>query len=375
MSQNKIPSIVYCEGQFGRIDGKTANGLVRHSDKYRIAGVVDSTMAGRDAGDVLDECSNGIPIYKDVLSALEGKNRIVTTFIYGMAPLSGRLSKNDRDVLFYAMEKGLTIINGLHEFLTDDDEFLEKAKACGVELIDVRKHKASDLSVFKNNIGKVTCPKIAVLGTDSATGKRTTSVLLTSALKKMGLKAIMIATGQTGMIQGARYGSALDSIPEQFISGEMESAVYEAWEGEHPDIIVIEGQGSLSHPAYLSSCFIIRGSQPDAIVVQHPPKRKTLSDYPDIKMPSIESEIRLLEAFAQAPVIAITLNHENMSDVEVERTAKAYQKQFNIPASDVLKNGCDDLTQKILDVFPNLSTGSAPFQNTPTPHIEPVGVN
>jgi len=176
----------------------------------------------------------------------------------------------------------------------------------------------------------------------------------------MGLNAIMIATGQTGMIQGARYGSPLDSIPEQFISGEMESAVYEAWEGEHPDIIVIEGQGSLSHPAYLSSCFIIRGSQPDAIIVQHPPKRETLSDYPDIKMPSIESEIQLLEAFSQAPIIAITLNHENMSDVEVERTAKAYRKQFNIPASDVLKNGCDHLIQKILDVFPNLSADSHP---------------
>jgi uncharacterized NAD-dependent epimerase/dehydratase family protein len=261
------------------------------------------------------------------------------------------------------MEKGLTIVNGLHEFLTDDDEFLHKAKTCGVDLIDVRKHKASELSVFTNNIAKVTCPKIAVLGTDSAVGKRTTSVLLTSALKKMGLNAVMIATGQTGLIQGARFGTPLDSIPEQFISGEMEKAVYKAWEAEHPDIMVIEGQGSLSHPAYLSSCFIIRGSRPDAIIVQHPPKREMLSDYPDIKMPSIKSEIQLLEAFSQAPVIAITLNHENMSDVEVEKTANLYQQEFNIPASDVLKSGCNHLTKRISEVFPNLSARGYLFGN------------
>lgn len=355
MSQLTIPSIVYCEGQFGKIDGKTANGLVRHSEKYRIVGVIDSTNVGRDAGDVLDGCSNGIPIYKDIFSAQTGENGIVNTFIHGMAPLSGRLSKKDREVMFSAMEMGMTIVNGLHEFLTDDDEFLRKAKTYGVELIDIRKHKTSNLRVFTNNIAKVTCPKIAVLGTDSAVGKRTTSVLLTDALRKIGLNAVMIATGQTGIIQGARFGTALDSIPEQFISGEMESAVYNAWEAEHPDIIVIEGQGALSHPAYLSSCFIIRGSRPDGIIVQHPPKREMLSDYPDIKMPSIESEIKLLEAFSLAPVIGITLNHENMSDIEVKKTANAYQKQFNMPVSDVLKNGCDHLVEHILEVFPKLS--------------------
>ena len=195
-----------------------------------------------------------------------------------------------------------------------------------------------------------------MLGTDSAVGKRTTSVLLTQALNKMGLKAVMIATGQTGVIQGARYGTPLDSIPEQFISGEMEKAVCQAWENEHPDIIVIEGQGSLSHPAYLSSCFIIRGSHPDAIIVQHPPKRKTLSDYADIKMPTIDSEIQLLEMFAQAPVIAVTLNHENMSDCQIDETIAAYQKQLNIPVADVLKTGCGHIVERILEVFPELQS-------------------
>ena len=104
----------------------------------------------------------------------------------------------------------------------------------------------------------MTCPRIAVLGTDGAIGKRTTATILTRALNERGIKAVMVGTGQTGLIQGARYGVALDAIPCQFCSGEMEAAVVEAFEAEHPDVIVIEGQGALSHPAYLSSTFILQ---------------------------------------------------------------------------------------------------------------------
>ena len=85
--------------------------------------------------------------------------------------------------------------------------------------------------------------------------------MLTKALNDRGIQAVMIGTGQTGLIQGARYGVALDAIPSQFCSGEMESTVVEAFEGEHPDVIIVEGQGALSHPAYLTSTFILRGSQ------------------------------------------------------------------------------------------------------------------
>lgn len=356
MGTNISKAIVYCEGNFGRMDGKTANGLVRHSKKHEIIGIIDSTRAGQDSGNVLNGNPNGIMIYKDIRACFNTNgNSDIKTFIYGMAPLSGLFSKDDEKVMFYAMEKKLNIVNGLHEFLTDKSHFSQKAKECGVELYDIRKPKgASDLGVFTGNISKVKCPKIAVLGTDSAVGKRTTSTILTKALCDKGLNAVMVATGQTGLIQGAKYGVALDAIPEQFISGAMENAVCQAWDHEKPDIIIIEGQGSLSHPAYLSSCFIIRGSQPNAIIVQHPPKREFLGDYPEIKMPTLESEINLLESFSGKPVIGITLNHENMTNSEVEDTIVEYQKQFNLPATDVLIHTCDCMIEKILSLFPAL---------------------
>ncbi len=352
---NKKLAVVYCEGFFGKMDGKTANGLARHSDKYEIAGIIDSTKTGLDAGKVLDNKANGITIYKDIRESLEGKGNSVKAFIYGMAPLSGSFSPEDRDVIFYAMEKNLDIVNGLHDFLTDDEAFVQKASECNVQLHDIRKQQnEKQRQVFTGDIDKVKCPKIAILGTDSAVGKRTTAVLLTQALQELGLNAVMIATGQTGVIQGAEFGVPLDALKEQFISGEMEKSIVEAWEAKDPDIIIIEGQGSLSHPAYLSSCFIIRGGQPEAIIVQHPPKRETLGDYPNIKMPHLKDEIKLIEVFAQSPVIGIAINHENMSDSEVDETIEAYQNQFERPTTDVLKFGCNPLITNILSTFPEL---------------------
>lgn len=354
---NKELAVVYCESFFGEMDGKTANGLARHSNKYEIAGIIDSTKAGLDAGEVLDNKANGITIYKDIRESLEGKGDSVKVFIYGMAPLSGSFSPEDRDVIFYAMKKHLDIVNGLHDFLTDDEAFVQKASECNVQLHDIRKQQnEKQRQVFTGDIGKVKCPKIAILGTDSAVGKRTTSVLLTQALQALGLNTVMIATGQTGVIQGAEFGVPLDALKEQFISGEMEKAIVAAWEAKNPDIIIIEGQGSLSHPAYLSSCFIIRGGQPEAIIVQHPPKRETLGDYPNIKMPHLKDEIELIEVFSRSPVIGIAINHENMSDSEVNETIEAYQEQFERPTTDVLKFGCDSLITKILSTFPQLQT-------------------
>ena len=130
--------------------------------------------------------------------------------------------------------------------------------------------------MFTGRINNVTCPRIAVLGTDCAIGKRTTATVLTQALNDSGIKAVMIGTGQTGLIQGARYGVALDAIPSQFCAGELEAKVVEAFENESPDVIIIEGQGALSHPAFSSSAFILRGSCANGVVLQHAPKRKHL---------------------------------------------------------------------------------------------------
>lgn len=349
-------AVVYCEGNFGRIDGKTANGLVRHSEKYEILAVIDGEQAGLDAGVVLDGRANAIPIRRDLDDALRNARTRPDFLIFGIAPTSGMLSPLERGVLLEAMSRGLGIVNGLHEFLNEDPEFAAVGRRNGVRIIDIRRPRAKkDLRTFSGRILGVTCPRIAVLGTDCAIGKRTTATTLTRALNDSGLHAVLVGTGQTGLMQGARYGLALDAVPAQFAAGEMEAAVVEAFEGENPDVIVVEGQGALSHPAYSSSSFILRGSRPQGVILQHAPGREQLSDFPIFDVPTPQSEIHLIETFADTKVIGLTLNHENMTDAEISAAITLYEASLSIPTTDVLTRPTERLVEMVLLAFPRLA--------------------
>ncbi|MGJ8673695.1 DUF1611 domain-containing protein [Rubritalea sp.] len=348
-------AIIYCEGNFGEIDGKTANGLARHSEKYEILTIIDSTKVGLDAGEVLDGTPNGILICRDLEEALEQAVSTPDHLIFGIAPASGMLSPEERQLLLNAMQRGMSIVNGLHEFLNDDQEFIDASAKCGVVIRDVRRPRdKKDLRVFSGRIAEVNCPRIAVLGTDCAIGKRTTSTILVETLKKRGINAVMIGTGQTGLIQGARYGLALDAVPSQFCAGELEATIVEAFENENPDVIFIEGQGSLSHPAYSSSSFILRGSCPQGVILQHAPERQHRCDFENMPMPTPDSEIKLIETFAETKVIGITINHENMTDDEVFDTITNYEEKFGIPCTDVLTRSPERLVEMILSAFPQI---------------------
>jgi uncharacterized NAD-dependent epimerase/dehydratase family protein len=348
-------ALVYSEGEFGRIDGKVANGLVRSSDKYDIVGVIDSTKAGLDAGECLDGVKNGIPIYRSVADAIGDLSHVPESLIYGIAPLAPFLDEEHREVIFNAMRAGMSIVNGLPEFFTDDEIFLQKATEYGVRIHDIRKPpQRKDLHGFTGRIHDVKTPVITVCGTDCAVGKRTTTVALVAALRREGLNAVFIATGQTGLLQGAKYGVAVDVLSSGFATGEVEHAVVNADETENPDIIIVEGQGALSHPAFTSSSAILRGAVPGAIIIQHPPRRKNHCDFPDIPMPTLESEIALIEMFSGSKVIAITINHEDMDDTEVDTVIAEYELRYRLPSTDVLKHGCQKLVDALLDAFPEL---------------------
>jgi uncharacterized NAD-dependent epimerase/dehydratase family protein len=348
-------ALVYGEGQLGKLDGKVTNGLVRHSEKYQITGVTDSTKAGMDAGEYLDGVRSGIPVFRDIEDAVDKLGYVPKYFIYGIAPLASYITRQQRETVFAAMEKGMDIINGLPEFFTEDDEFMEKARAHSVQIHDIRKPPPrKDLHIFTGSIFRVTTPVITVFGTDCAVGKRTSAVLLAETLRRRGLTTAFVATGQTGLLQGARYGVAVDVLSSGFQTGEVEHEIVKAVEAEDPDIVVVEGQGALSHPAFTSSTAIIRGARPQAIILQHPPKRKERCDFPGILMPTLESEIKLIEIISGAKVIALTLNHENMTDKEIEDTVVEYEGTYGLPTMDVLKHGCEKIVRRLLEVFPEL---------------------
>jgi uncharacterized NAD-dependent epimerase/dehydratase family protein len=285
--------------------------------------------------------------------------------ICGLAPASGMLSPTQRAVLLDGISRGMHIINGLHEFLNDDAEFVAASLLSAVTITDIRRSKEKkDLHVFSGRIFDVTCPRIAVLGTDGSIGKRTTATLLVQALRARGVNAVMVGTGQTALIQGAKYGVALDAVVPQFCSGELEAQVVAAFEIENPDVIVIEGQGALSHPAYLTSAYILRGSRPAGVIVQHAPKRTVLDDFPALAMPSVASEIELIETFADTKVIGVSINHEHMTLGEIGASIDELELELGLPATDPLTRPLDELAEMVVLAFPELTPALLPVHQS-----------
>ena len=339
-------ALVLCEGAFETLNGKTAHGLVRFTKRYNILGVIDSTCAGKDAGEVLDGQPRGIPIYSNLAAALQANFRQVKYFVIGLAPEGGKLPPSYREMVAAAMAAGLNIDSGLHEFISDDPMFSALAQKHGVQIRDIRKPPPkNELHFFSGKIKEVEAIRLAVLGTDSAIGKRTTAWKITQALNASGVKAEMIGTGQTAWMQGAKYGIRLDAIVNDYVSGEIEHAIWQCWQEEKPQVLLLEGQGSLMHPAYSGGFELIAAGRPHAIILQTAPKRTAYDGFPDFPMAPLEKELKVIELLANRPVLALTLNHENMTDAEIETTQRQYETHFGIPCCDILKHG----TQKVID--------------------------
>jgi uncharacterized NAD-dependent epimerase/dehydratase family protein len=334
------PAIVYCEGAFNTPNGKTAHGLVRYTRRYQVIAVIDSKYAGKDAGEILDGKKKNIPI---LASLEEAYVRLKTSksdpkyFVVGLAPDGGRLSPGARQDVRKALMRGLNVDSGLHDFLTEDVEMATLAAEKQLQIRDVRKIPPRNLlHFFSGKIEEVSSLKVAVLGTDSAVGKRTTAWLLVQALEKSGFKADLIGTGQTAWMQGAQFSLILDSLINDFVSGEIEHAVWSAWKENRPDVIVIEGQGSMLNPAYPGGFEILAAARPDIIVLQHAPARKEYDGFPGYPLHPLSQQIDAIEIIAKKPVVAITINHENLGKKDIPAICLSIEMVTGIPTSDTL---------------------------------------
>jgi uncharacterized NAD-dependent epimerase/dehydratase family protein len=336
-------AIIYSEGAFGTPNGKTAHGLVRRTDRYRVLSVVDSRHAGNDAGMFLDGRSRGIPVYGRVEEAAEKaiqSGHPATHLVIGLAPDGGRLSAEARGDVMKAIRLGLNVDSGLHDFLGEDTEVAALAQSFGTKIRDVRKPPPrKELHFFTGKIEAVTSLKIAMLGTDSAVGKRTTAWILRDALGAAGHSAELIGTGQTAWMQGVRYGIILDSLINDFVSGEIEHAVWTAWKEVQPDVILLEGQGSLMNPAYPGGFEILAAGRPDVIVLQHAPARKDYDGFPGYPLHPLERQIQVIELLSDRPVVAVTVNHENLDNKDIPRICADITRSTGLPACDVLLEG------------------------------------
>jgi uncharacterized NAD-dependent epimerase/dehydratase family protein len=327
--------------------------LVRFTRRYRVLAVVDSRWAGRDAGEVLDGEKCGIEIYTGIDDAFEALGSAGTPagyLVVGIAPDGGRLSGEARADVMHALELGLNVDCGLHDFLTEDPGMVAAAEAKGAVIRDVRKPpQRSELHFFSGKIEEVSSFKAAVLGTDSAVGKRTTAWLIVRALEEMGMKAELVGTGQTAWLQGARYSIMLDSLINDFVSGEIEHAVWSAWRDREPDAIIIEGQGSLMNPAYPGGFEILAAGRPDVVILQHAPARPEYDGFPGYPIQPLEHQIKAIEVVSGRPVIAVTVNHEDIEPDGIDAACRKITAETGLPAFDVLTGGAGPLADLLID--------------------------
>ncbi len=348
-------ALILTNGLLATEDAKTAHGLIRESHRYEIVGIVDDQNAGKDAGEVLDGRFRGIPVFATVPEAAGTSGARVC--IIGVATSGGVFPASLLEEVKEAIRHSMSVVNGLHDLLSEREDIVALAREHNVTLTDVRKPpRMKDLHFWTGAIHSLHTSIVAVLGTDCSLGKRTTSRFLVSACKAAGIRAEMIYTGQTGWLQGGRYGFVLDATPNDFVSGELEHAIICCVKETDPDIIFIEGQAALRNPSGPCGSEMLISGAARSVILLHAPKRQYYDGKPALgKIPSLESEIKLIAQYG-SNVIAIALNTEHCTLAEAEAFQQQYQQELKLPVLLPLEQGVAKIVPEIKNLINQPST-------------------
>ncbi len=334
--------LVLAEGKSGDAHyGKTMRGVVAYSPHPTVA-IVDSTRPG--------ETYEGIPI---VASVQEGLQYGPTTALVGVATQGGRFPPAWRELLKASIEAGLDVESGLHEFVSTDSELVELAARRGVELRDLRKPPA-DLNVPTGQNLHLAAKTVLTVGSDCAIGKKTVAIELDREARRRGLRSQFVPTGQTG-VAIAGWGIAVDAVVADFIAGAAERLVVEGAE-RGGELLIVEGQGSLVHPAYSGVTLgLMHGSAPHAYVLCHVANATHIEGYPEHPLPSLAELIELHERASlplrPARVAAIALNTRDLDDEQARAAAEAVTEETGLPTDDPVRFGSGKVLDAILAVL------------------------
>ncbi|MEF8829568.1 MAG: DUF1611 domain-containing protein [Haloarcula sp.] len=320
---------------------KTAVGLLRYGDRP-VRALVDRERAGQRVHDSLPDVQDA-PIVASMADAPE-----VDALVIGISPIGGEFDESWRPDVRTALERGCDVYAGLHDFLADDEEFARLAEEHGAELHDLRR-PPEDLTVAAGTAGSVDATVVTTVGTDCSTGKMTASFEIRDAARKRGLDAAVVPTGQTGIAISDR-GIVIDRVIADYAAGAVERLVEEA---EAADLLVVEGQGALAHPAYSGvTTSILHGSAPDALVMCHEAGREAIHGYESFDIPPLPEYVDIYERLAapvsDASVVAGMLNTRHLDDDAAADAVAGYSETLDAPATDPVRHGVPD---EVLDAI------------------------
>lgn len=341
---------ILAEGAFGELASKTAIGVIRYGHDPVVA-VLDSSQAGRNVREWLGDPYD-IPVVATLDEALP---RRPSALLIGIAPQGGRIPPDWRRTILAAIEAGLDIVSGLHEFVGDDPEFAAAAKRRGVQLVDHRRPpEFRDVSRRRDH--RPGTRVVLTVGTDCAIGKMSVSLELRRAAVAAGLRAVFVATGQTGiMIEG--WGAAVDRLVSDFLAGTVEWLVERA--EDMGDWIFVEGQGSLDHPAYSAVTLgLIHGSTPHGMVLVHQPGRAEHHGWEGRGSPikSLSETIRLHEQVAglvrPSQVLAVALDTHLLAESGARAEIGRVAEETGLVTDDPVRFGAERLLDALREALP-----------------------
>jgi uncharacterized NAD-dependent epimerase/dehydratase family protein len=332
--------VILIDGYHDAHTAKTAVNVIRYKPEEVVA-VLDRQAAGRTTQDLLG-VGGTIPVVAALADA-PGANAL----LIGIAPPGGKIPPPWRAIVLEGIARGLDIVSGLHDFLKDDAEFAAAARQSGARLVDVRDNDERDVA---NRQGiREGCLRIHTVANDCSLGKMVVSVEVVEGLKRRGVDAKFIATGQTGiLIEGD--GIAVDRVISDFVNGAAEKLVLA---NQHHEVIVIEGQGSLFHPRY--SCVtlgLLHGSVPDGLILCYEMGRKGVYGMEEVPLASLEQVRDFYESAANimhpCRSIGVAINGAKFSDAEVAAERERVRARMGLPTCDVLRHGPDELVEAVL---------------------------
>ena len=337
-----MPRRIVCltEGHTNPHTAKTAACIIRYRPEEAVA-VLDSTNAGGDLEKLLG-VGRGVPIIKSLAEAPSDAD----TLLIGIAPPGGKIPPAWRVIILEAIARGMDILSGLHDFLSDDPEFVAAAKQRGVKLTDVRKNTEKTIA---RRVGiNPNCLRVHTVGHDCSIGKMCVALEVTNALKRRGYDAKFIATGQTGiMVEGD--GLPIDCIVADFVAGAAEKLVLEH---QHHQILLVEGQGSLVHPSYSGVTLgLLHGCMPQGLILCYEVGRERVTGIESMQIPPLADIKRLNESLANvmchSEVLGIGMNGRRISPEQAELERAAKQAEFGLPVCDVYRDGPDALADAV----------------------------
>jgi uncharacterized NAD-dependent epimerase/dehydratase family protein len=333
--------LVLAEGKSGDPHyGKTMRGIVHYAPDPVVA-ILDSDRVG--------DSYREIPIVGTVEDAVRFGPTVATV---GVATQGGRFPPAWRELLKDCIRAGLDLESGLHEFISEDAELAELAREHGVELRDLRK-PPPDLSVPTGENLRVAAKIVLTVGSDCAIGKKTVAVELDLAARKRGLRSVFVPTGQTG-IAIAGWGIAVDAVVADFLAGAAERLVVEGVK-RGGDLLWVEGQGSLVHPAYSGVTMgLLHGSAPHALVLVHKAGTTHVEGYPEHPLPALRDLVELHERSSlplrPARVAAIALHTGSLSEDEARAAIREVKADTGLATDDPVRFGADTVLDAVLQV-------------------------